>query len=95
MEAERPATALAEARGDRVEFPARLAEEGGSAVGAGENRLRLGVLGAGEEARPGEKVAEDEGGGVRIRAGDVAELGADAAQREERPGALERVLRLG
>ena len=95
VEAERPTAALAEARGDRVEVPARLAEEGGSAVGAGENRLRLGVLGAGEEPRPGEKVAEDEGGGVRIRGGDVAELGADAAQSEERPGALERVLRLG
>ena len=74
---------------------ARLAEERGSAVGAGENRPRLGVLGAGEEPRPGEKVAEDERGGVRIRGGDVAELGADAAQSEERPGALERVLRLG
>ncbi len=95
VEAERPAAALAEARGDRVEFPARLAEECGGAVGAGENRPRLGVLRAGEEARPGEKVAEDEGGGVRIRAGDVAELGADPAQREERPGALKRVLRLG
>jgi len=32
---------------------------------------------------------------VRIRGGDVAELGADAAQSEERPGALQRVLRLG
>ena len=28
-------------------------------------------------------------------AGDMAELGADAVQSEERPGALERVLRLG
>jgi hypothetical protein len=95
VEAEWPAAGFAEACRDCVEVPVRLADEGWSAVRAREDRLRLGALGAGEEACPCEKVAEDERGGMRVRAGDVAELGADVAQREERAGALEGVLRLG
>ena len=94
VEAERPA-ALTDASRVRVEIPVRLAEERGGAVGAGKDRLRLRALGACEEARPREEVAEDEGRRVRVRAGDMAELGADPAQREERAGTRERVLRLG